>query len=108
MQELRCPHCGTAVPGDASVCCGCNAEVIHGASRRERAAGGCLLMLIGIPVTFAALGLWLKQHNASTDAGFFVLLGLIVAAAFCSLLGALLARFLLRSKVRFFRSYKHR
>ena len=48
MNTFLCQHCQTSVPDSAMVCRGCGAEVVHGASRGERA-------LVGVGFVVAAI-----------------------------------------------------
>jgi len=57
MRSLVCPHCRTAVPDDVSVCTGCGAEIVRGATRRERAGAGCATAAVALIVALAIVGM---------------------------------------------------
>ena len=113
MNTLLCPHCQTPTSDKASVCRGCGAEIVRGASRRERALIGAMFviaaMLIGA-VVWRALEV---AHGApplpppKAEYGFWVLLALIVIIFVPYILGTRIARLLWRSRIRFYRRYQH-
>ena len=107
MKNLVCPHCQTAVKSEASVCLGCGAEIVRGASRRERTTGGCLVAIVGLVVTMGVLGLVLPAYGIGSESGLAIIIGLIIAAVILNVLGRVLVGFLFRSRLRFFRTYRH-
>lgn len=107
MNKLVCPHCQTAVNSEASVCLGCGAEIVRGASRREKTTGGCLVTIVGLVVTMAVLGLVLPAYGIGSESGLAIIVGLIVVAAALNALGRALVGILFRSRLRFFRTYRH-
>ena len=48
MKALICPHCDSRVSETAHVCAGCGAEIIRGATTRERS-------LVGVAFVFGAI-----------------------------------------------------
>jgi len=44
---LECPHCGFETPYGLTVCKGCQAEIVYGATSREELGYGCLGGIIG-------------------------------------------------------------
>ncbi|MGA9579942.1 MAG: hypothetical protein WBV90_20190, partial [Terrimicrobiaceae bacterium] len=104
--DLKCPHCHTPVSHGASVCCGCGAEVVRGASRQEQAIAGWILAVCGSVALLLAMGKPPPSASYQTI-GFFIILGILGAFVAFNIIGRLIAKFLLRSKVRFFRSYRH-
>jgi predicted nucleic acid-binding Zn ribbon protein len=106
MELLKCPHCQTAVDAKASVCAGCGAEVVRGASRRERSTAGCLFSLAGLVLSLFVVGL-LPLSSSNYGQGFAVVLGLFLAVVLFNAAGRGIAKLLLRSKLRFFRNYRH-
>lgn len=104
---LVCPHCKTAVESEASVCLGCGAEIVRGASRREKATGGCLIAIVGIVIIMSVLGLALPAYGIGSESGLAIIIGLILAAVVFNALGRALVGFFFRSRLRFFRDYHH-
>src|SRR6266849_1377145 len=51
MNTLACPHCQTSVSEDSRVCRGCGAEIVHGASRRERSLIGVMFVMAAMLIT---------------------------------------------------------
>ena len=92
---------------EASVCLGCGAEIVRGASRREKSTGGCLLTIVGLVVTMSVLGLVLPAYGIGSESGLAIIVGLIVAAVILNALGRVLVGFLFRPRLRFFRTYRH-
>jgi hypothetical protein len=105
---LVCPDCQTVVNPNASVCAGCGAEIVRGASRKERATAGCISSIIGVLAAFAVLGLVLRSVRISNELGLPVLLAIMLSAVVFNLLGRLFARLLFRSRLRFYRAYQQR
>lgn len=108
MQTLVCPHCQSTVDQHASVCIRCNAEIVRGASRKEKATAGCLATLVGIIVSFITIGFVAPRFRSPNEMGVPLVAGLIAAALLFNFLGRGLASFLFRSRLRFFRNYQHR
>lgn len=69
MKNLVCPHCQTTVNPKAFVCLGCGAEVVRGASRREKTTAGYLFTAIGVLITMVAMGLILPVVGARNEYG---------------------------------------
>ena len=107
MKNLACPHCQTVVKSEASVCLGCGAEIVRGASRREKTTGGCLVAIVGLVLTMSVLGLVLPAYGIGSESGLVIIVGLILAAVILNLLGRALVGFFFRSRLRFFRTYRH-
>jgi hypothetical protein len=108
VRNLVCSHCQSVVNPNASVCAGCGAEIVRGASRKERATAGCLSSIIGVLIAFAALGFILPSVGSSNKFGLPVVLAILLSAVVFNLLGRLLVRLLFRARLRFFRAYQHR
>lgn len=106
MELLKCPHCQTTVDAKASVCAGCGAEVVRGASRRERSTAGCLSSIGGLLVSLLLVGL-LPLSSSNYSQGLAVVLGFFAAVLVFNFLGRLAAGLIFRSKLRFFRDYRH-
>jgi hypothetical protein len=106
MQKLVCPHCDSQVSERANVCVGCGAEIVRGATRRERTNVGCAFAFLALLVGLVAMGASLLPAPNS-DSALFVVLGLSGFVFFGSLVGNALARLFHRSKLRFFRTYDH-
>lgn len=102
MKTLVCPHCGTHVPEHATVCVGCGAEIVHGATRKERSSAGCLLSFVALIVTMAIIGMG-KMPEPSSDAAFLLILKFIILVVVTNAIGRIGMRWLCRSKLRFFR-----
>lgn len=102
-----CPHCQSVVDQTASVCVGCGAEIVRGASRRERSIAGCLSSGVGVVIALVAVGFKLQSVAAPNEYGLAVVVGLVLSALFFNILGKVLVRLLFRSRLRFFRSYRH-
>ena len=106
MEPLRCPHCHTNVDARASVCAGCGAEIVRGASRNERATAGCLFSLAGLVLSLFIVGV-LPLSSSNYGQGVAVVLGLFLAVMIFNAAGRGVARLVFRSKLRFFRNYRH-
>lgn len=106
MKTLLCPHCDTEVSARAHVCRGCGAEIVHGATRNEQAAGGCVLSGMALLVCMVAIG-FAKPPSQDLELGFLIIVGLLTVAVLTFQLGRFVARLLRRSKLRFLRSYQH-
>ena len=106
MKSLVCPHCRTAMPDDVSVCTGCGAEIVRGATRRERAGAGCATATIALIVALAIVGMRPLPETGSNE-GFLLILKLTAVFVVGNVIGRLVMRLLRRSSLRFFRSYRH-
>lgn len=106
MKTLACPHCGTQVPEDASVCVGCRAEIVRGSTRQERSAAGCIVALLALFVAMIVAGMG-PMPDPRSDAAFFLILKFIVVVIVANAAGRIAMHLLRRSKLRFFRSYQH-
>jgi hypothetical protein len=97
----------------ASVCPGCGAEIVHGTTRRERGCIGLLFVLGALPLfalLFGALQLRgaIPEPDARDPKALLFVLGTIALLVGAYLMGVGLGRLVRRSKVRFFRDYRHR
>lgn len=108
VKTLVCPHCQTAVDQNASLCAGCGAEIVRGASRREKSIAGCLATCIAIVITLGVVGIMFRSVAAPNEKGFAVVVGLLLIAILFNIIGRTLARLLFRSRLRFFRTFQHR
>ncbi len=107
MKSLICPHCKAAVDSDAFVCQGCGAEVVRGASPQEQSNAGCAVACVGLLLGLAAMGLILPMVGAKNQYGWIFIVGLVICTITFHSLGQIIIRALFRSKVRFFRTYRH-
>jgi predicted nucleic acid-binding Zn ribbon protein len=113
MKVLACPHCQTPVSDRAPVCSGCGAEVVRGASRRERSLIGVVFVIAAILITgllFRGLEIArgaLPLSSPKAEDGFLFLIGLIAVIVVPYLIGSRIARLLWRSRIRFYRTYQH-
>ena len=103
---LVCPHCTTKVPEQASVCAGCGAEIVRGATRRERSAAGCVVALVALVVALTIAGMG-PMPGPYEDAAFFLILKLIAVVLVANAIGRLAMRLARRSKLRFIRLYEN-
>ena len=113
VKKLVCPHCNSLVPECASVCVGCGAEVVRGATRRERSAvgllfagGAVLIVVIVMRIIEIEYGS-LPAPPPNSEKALFYFLGLIAFVTLGYMIGKGVARLMRRSQVRFFRSYRH-
>jgi hypothetical protein len=88
------------------VCRGCGAEIVRGASKRERAIVGWLATVIGVVGVLTLLLSSPPLLNNSPHS--LVFLSLPVACVVFHFLGRAIAQMAMRSRLRFFRSYNHR
>jgi hypothetical protein len=95
------------------VCRGCGAEIVRGASRRERALIGVAFVVAAMLVGAVVLrALEIARGAPSLPApkaeyGFWVSLALIAVIVVPYFLGTRVARLFWRSRVRFYRHYQH-
>jgi len=106
MKKLLCPHCRSEVSEGAHVCAGCGAELLHGATKRERAHYGCAF------AAFALLGgVWVIgaffHPSPSSETALLVPFGLLASMMLAYFGGKGVARLRHRSQLRFFRAYRH-
>lgn len=106
MESLQCPHCRTSVDARASVCAGCGAEIVRGASRNEKNIAGCLFSFAGLVLSLIVLGA-LAAPKLDYGKGLVAIVGLVVVVALFNMVGVGVAKLLFRSKLRFFRNYRH-
>ena len=113
MNALAWPHCQTSVSEDSSVCRGCGAEVVHGASRRERSLIGVVFVIAAMLITvmlFRSLEIMRGTPPLSSpkaEDGFLFFVGLVAVVVIPYLIGTRVARLLWRSRIRFYRRYQH-
>lgn len=110
---LICPHCETTLSERARVCAGCGAEIVHGLSRSGRRLVGvicvALALLIGVVIVRAleiAQGRQLLSSPKADD-GLLVFGAIIIFLMIPYFIGSRAARLLWRSRVRFYRQYRH-
>lgn len=89
------------------MCVGCGAEIVRGATRRERTGAGCAVASVFLFIALAIVGMRPLPLSAS-DEGFFLVLKLAGVVFVGNLLGRLIMRWFRRSSLRFFRSYENR
>jgi predicted nucleic acid-binding Zn ribbon protein len=113
MKALACPHCQTLVSNGARVCSGCGAEVVRGATRRERFFTGVVFAIAAFLILTVVLRMFQIQRGSlllpspKADGALFIFLGLIGLLVFAYIIGKRVAHFLRRSQVRFYRVYRH-
>ncbi len=91
-----CSFCATEVPSGASICRGCGAELVIGASSGEQVQAGKWGAFCG----FGAYLFLLSQFRAFS----FTLVHVLIAMVLGYLAGAFVALFISRHEVRFFRT----
>jgi len=110
---LLCPHCQTPVSDGASICRGCGAEVIRGATRRERLLTGVVFVVAAMLIAVVLMRFWQIAHGAlalpspKAEDGFLVSLSLIGVIVLPYIIGTRVARLLWRSRIRFYKTYQH-
>ena len=113
MKALICPHCDSKVSETAHVCAGCGAEIVRGATRRERSLVGVAFVIVAILLAIVVsraveIGRGsLPIPDPRSDTAFLYFLGLFAVVALSYMIGKGVARLFRRSHVRFFRSYRH-
>jgi predicted nucleic acid-binding Zn ribbon protein len=113
MNMLLCPHCQTPASDSVRVCRGCRAEIVHGASRRERSLIGVMFVIAAMLITavlFRSLEIMRGAPPLSApkaEDGFLFFIGLIAVVVIPYLVGTRVARLLWRSRTRFYRAYQH-
>ena len=113
MKALACPHCQTSVSEDSRVCRGCGAEIVHGASRRERSLIGVVFVIAAMVIAvvlFRSLEIMRGAPPLSApkaEDGFLFFVGLIAVVVIPYIVGTRVARLLWRSLARFYRTYQH-
>jgi len=113
MKALVCPHSQTPVSDRARVCSGCGAEVVRGATRRERFLVGVVFAVAAFLILTVVLRMFqigrgsLLLPSPKADGALFIFLGLIGLLVFSYMIGKRVAHFLRRSHVRFYRAYRH-
>ena len=106
MSTLVCPHCQTEVPERANVCTGCGAEIVRGATSKERSTAGAILGFVALLIGLAVIGSS-RLPKTNSDGALFVVLGLIAFVVGGYAIGTVVARLVRSSQPRFFRSYEH-
>lgn len=106
MKKLVCPHCDSEVSERASVCVGCGAEIVRGATKRERGNLGCAFAFVALLVGLVVMGAS-RLPAPNSDEALFVVFGLLGFVVVGFLVGKGIARLWHRSKLRFLRSYEH-
>ena len=95
------------------VCRGCGAEIVRGASRRERALIGAMFVIAAMLIGVVVLRVLQTAHGAlplpppKAEDGFLVLIGLFAVVVLPYVVGTRVARLLWRSRIRFYRRYQH-
>jgi hypothetical protein len=95
------------------VCRGCGAEVVRGASRRERALIGAMFVIAAMLIGAVVLRALEIAHGAPplrpprAEDGFLVLLAFILIVFVPYIVGSRVARLFWRSRIRFYRRYQH-
>jgi predicted nucleic acid-binding Zn ribbon protein len=113
MKVVVCPHCQTPVADDVRVCSGCGAEVVRGATRRERFLVGVVFAAAAFLILTVVLRMFqiergsLSLPSPKSDGALFIFLGLIGLLVLAYIIGKRVAHFLRRSQVRFYRVYRH-
>jgi predicted nucleic acid-binding Zn ribbon protein len=113
MKTLTCPHCQTPVFGGARVCSGCGAEVVRGATRRERFFAGVVFAIAAFLILTVVLRIFQIERGShllpspKSDGALFIFLGLIGLLVFAYIIGKRVAHLLRRSQVRFYRVYRY-
>ena len=113
MKTVVCPHCDSMVSQRAHVCVGCGAEIVRGATRRERSLFGVIFAIGAFAIAAWSVQGWGIIHGSSllprpdSNEALFVFLSIIALLLAGYILGSSIARLFRRSQVRFFRSYRN-
>lgn len=113
MSALLCPHCQTPAAEGTRICRGCGAEIVRGASLRERFFIGVIFVIAAMlvaAVLFRTLEIARGAPPLSSpkaEDGPLFLVGLIAVVVIPYLVGTRVARLLWRSRIRFYRTYQH-
>jgi predicted nucleic acid-binding Zn ribbon protein len=113
MKALLCPHCQTPAFDGARVCRGCGAEIVRGATRRERFFSGVIFAVAAFLILTVVLRMFQIERGSlllpspKSESALFVFLGLIGLSVFAYIVGKRVAHFVRRSQVRFYRAYRH-
>lgn len=113
VKTLVCPHCQTHVPDGANICTGCGAEVVRGATRRERSRIGLVFVGGAVLLLVIALRAWqvgtgsTRLPAPNSDAALFLVFGALALLVLAYITGKTAGRFVRRSQIRFFRTYRH-
>src|SRR5260370_40985383 len=103
MKVLVCPHCQTAVSDGTRVCSGCGAEVVRGATRRERFFTRVVFAIAAFLILTIVLRMFqiergsLSLPSPKAEDGFLFLIGLIALVVAPYIMGTGVARLLWRS-----------
>lgn len=103
---LICPHCATQIPEHASVCVGCGAEIVRGATVQERSMAGCFFTVLVLLIAMAIAGMQ-PMPDPHDDAALFLVLRFLGLAVIANIVGRVAMGWLHRSKLRFLRTYQH-
>jgi hypothetical protein len=101
------------MPATAHVCTNCGAEIVRGATRRERRLVGVLFAIGAFVVGAWFFHTWGSIQGSAllprpdSDMAFFFFLGMIGLVIAGYMLGSSLARFSRRWQVRFLCSYRN-
>lgn len=88
------------------MCVGCGAEIVRGETRQERSNAGCIVAVLALLVTMTIVGMG-PLPGPREDEMLFLIFKLIAVTIVANAIGRLAARWLRRSKLRFFRRYEH-
>jgi predicted nucleic acid-binding Zn ribbon protein len=100
MKAVACPHCQTPVSDGARVCSGCGAEVVRGATRRERFLVGVGFAVAAFLILTVVLRMFQIERGSlllpspKADGALFIFLGLIGLLVFAYIIGKRVAHFL--------------
>jgi zinc-ribbon domain len=113
VKTLVCPHCQTNVPEGANVCVGCGAEVVRGATCRERSRIGLVFVGGAVLLLVIALRAWqvgtgsARLPAPNSDGALFLVFGALALLVLAYITGKTAGRFVRRSQIRFLRAYRH-
>ncbi len=103
---MICPHCQTQVHNRASVCSGCGAEIVRGATRKERSRIGGIFAFVALIIGLAVMGSS-RLPKTSSDGALLVVLGLAAFVVLGYTTGRFVAGLTRSPEPRFLRSYQH-